>query len=347
MKQKKAIVFFSAGIGDAVLLIPLIKQLKSKGFWVCGLFNSKQPCEEIFKEIDLLDELIICKSRSNQLKHSLKMFFKYDKAYINYFAANRINLLAAAICSKRIFINRKLNSVLFKLFSFKVNYIEPVKNIHDAQQNINLLDDTALVSLSDFQIKLPEKQNQIFPYQFIAVQISAANNDQTYKNWPANHWVNFLKNLKEHYPEKNIVLLGAKSEVEIAAKIEKELNSKVNSLVGKTNIKEAIHILNQAELFIGLDSGLLHLAVVLGKPTFSIWGPSSISLYGYERFSSMHKCVSLNLSCGPCSAWINANHDKAVSPELCPDHACIQQLMPQDVFNKFNEYLNLLPQHAS
>ncbi len=153
----------------------------------------------------------------------------------------------------------------------------------------------------------------------------------------------FLK----QYPEKNLVLLGDKNEVDIAAKIKEELGSKINSLVGKTTILEAMHILNQSELFIGLDSGLMHLAVAFGKPTFSIWGPSSISLYGYEKFSSLHKCVSLNLPCSPCSAWINANHTKTTSPELCPDHKCMQQLMPQDVFNQFKEYINLLPLYAA
>jgi ADP-heptose:LPS heptosyltransferase len=343
LKQKKAILFFSAGIGDAVLLIPLVKKLKSKGFWVTGFFNSKHPCEDIFKDINLLDELIVCKSKSGQFIHSFKQFLKYDSAYINYFATNRNNLLTAAISSKQVFINRKVDSMLFRLFSFKIKYVEPVKNIHDAQQNLNLLDYNTKVSLPDFYINYTSTKNGALPYPFIAVQISASNNKQTYKNWDINYWISFLTMLLEQYPERKIVLLGDKNEVDIAAKITDSLGSKVNSLAGKTTIKEAMHILNQSELFIGLDGGLMHLAVALGKPTFSIWGPSSVTLYGYEKFSPVHKCVSLNLPCSPCSAWINANHTKATNPELCPDHACTQQLMPQDIFTQFKEYLNLLP----
>jgi ADP-heptose:LPS heptosyltransferase len=343
LKQKKAILFFSAGIGDAVLLIPLVKQLKNKGFRVAGFFNSKQPCEEIFKEITLLDELILCKSKSEQFIHSFKSLFKYDRAYINYFASNGTNLLTAVICSKQIFTNRKVDSILFKLFSFKIKYVEPVKNIHDVQQNLNLLDSSLKVSLPGFYINYTSKKNEALPYPFIAIQISAGNNKQTYKNWPVNYWIRFLKMLLEQYSEKNIVLLGDRNEVEIATTIKDKLGLRINSLAGKTSITEAMNVLNQSELFIGLDGGLMHLAVALGKPTFSIWGPSSVTLYGYEKFSSVHKCVSLNLSCSPCSAWINANRTKATNPELCPDHACMQQLLPQDVFNQFKEYLNLLP----
>jgi ADP-heptose:LPS heptosyltransferase len=347
LKQKKAIVFFSAGIGDAVLLIPLVKQLKSKGFWVTGLFNSKHPCEEIFNEISLLDEIIVCKSKLKQLALIFKSLFKYERAYINYFAAIRINLLTAVICSRQVYLNRKVNSFLFKLFSFKVNYVEPVNNIHDAQQNVNLLDSNTKASLSDFYVSFNDKKNRPFSYPYIAIQISAGNNKQTYKNWPINYWISFLEMLLEQYPEKHLVLLGDKNEAEIAAKIIEKLGSKVNSLAGKTNITEVMNVLNQSELFIGLDGGLMHLAVALNKPTFSLWGPSSIILYGYEKFSSLHKCVSLNLSCSPCSAWINANNTKATSPELCPDHVCMQQLLPHDVFNQFKDYINSLPIHAA
>ena len=145
----------------------------------------------------------------------------------------------------------------------------------------------------------------------------------------------------------SIVLLGDENEIEIADEIVNELGTQIISLTGKTNIHEAMEILAQAELFIGLDGGLMHLAVALKKPTFTFWGPSSTILYGYERFSSIHKCVSLNLTCSPCSAWINANHSKAMSPELCPDHACMQQLLPQYAIKQFGQYVTSLHIHAS
>ncbi|MHB8258936.1 MAG: glycosyltransferase family 9 protein [Bacteroidia bacterium] len=346
MKQKRALIFFSAGLGDTVLLIPLIKHLKNKGFLAIGFFNSTHPFEEIFSEINLLDEIIVRKSKLRQFIFSLTNLFKYDKAYINYFAANRINLLTATICSKQIFINRKVGSILFRLFSFKINYIEPVKNIHDAQQNLNLLDSNTKVSLPDFYINFNDKKGRLFSYPYIVVQISAGNNKIAYKNWPIIYWISFLKMILEQNPETNFVLLGDKNEIELADKIKVEFIDNVHSLVGETILSDAMRVLYHAELFIGLDGGLMHMAVALKKPTFTIWGPSSIILYGYEKFSPIHKCVSLNLSCNPCSAWINVNHTKTISPEKCPDHACLQQLMPQVVFNQLKHYVNSLPIYA-
>ncbi len=348
MKQKKAILFFSAGLGDAALLIPLIKSLKERGFLVTGFFNSKHPCEEIFSRIHLLDEIIVSKNKSRQLSFLLSHIASYDIAFVNYFAANRANLITACLVSSQIHVNRKINSSIEKIFNSRISFTEPDKNLHDAEQNLRLTGkQQPKLSLQDFHIDFIPFKKEGLPHSFIAVQISAGNNKVSYKNWPVKNWIEFLKLLLQNYPDKKLVLLGDENEVNLSEQILNELNSNVLSLIGKTSVTEAMNVLAQAEFFIGLDGGLMHLAVALKKPTFTLWGPSSTDLYGYEKFNpQIHKCIYLDLPCRPCSAWINANHTKAASPELCPDHACLQQLLSQEVYTHFRQYVNSLPTHA-
>ena len=348
MKQKKAIVFFSAGLGDAVLLIPLVKSLKERGFLVSGFFNSAHPCEELFSRIHLLDEVIVCKTKSKQSLFLLSHLSSFDIAFVNYFAFNNSNLVTACLISTKVMVNRKTNSVTEKIFSSRITFTEPDKTLHDAEQNLHLTGkQQPKISLQDFHIDFNPQKRDGLPHPFIAVQISAGNNKITYKNWPTKHWLEFLKLLLQNYPERHFVLLGDANEVELSNQITNELKGNVISLIGKTSVSEVMNVLAQAEFFIGLDGGLMHMAVALKKPTFTMWGPSSTELYGYENFNSqIHKCVRLDLSCRPCSAWINSNHTKATNPETCPDHACLQQLLPTDVFIQFKQYVNSLPTHA-
>ncbi len=51
-------------------------------------------------------------------------------------------------------------------------------------------------------------------------------------------------------------------------------------LVGRTDLLTAYAALKRARLFIGNDSGLMHLAAAAGTPTLGLFGPSDERLYG-------------------------------------------------------------------
>jgi ADP-heptose:LPS heptosyltransferase len=269
-------------------------------------------------------------------------------AIVNCFAASRKNLVTAGLVAKKVVTNKKVVSASTNLFKTKTKYIPPVENVHDAVQNLILAgNEDHKISIEDFNINFIPQKKEALPRSFIAVQISAGNNKVTYKNWPVNYWIEFLKAVSEKYPAKKIVLLGDENEVGLSNEITNVLTENITSLIGKTSVQEVMDVLSQSEFFIGLDGGLMHLAVTLQKPTFTIWGPSSSELYGYEKFNSqLHKCVRLDLSCRPCSAWINPNQTKASDPAVCPDHACIRQLLPAEVFRQLTHYVNSLPAHA-
>ena len=51
-------------------------------------------------------------------------------------------------------------------------------------------------------------------------------------------------------------------------------------LVGALSLPEAAAVLSRASLFIGNDSGLMHLAAAAGAPTLGLFGPTPASEYG-------------------------------------------------------------------
>lgn len=347
MKQKKAIIFFSAGLGDAVLLIPLARSLKKQGFKVDGFFNSPFPSEDIFKDSGILDEIIICRNKFKQLLFALTHISSYEKVFLNFFSANRSNLTTACLIGKNVYTNRKISSFVWDLFKTHIHFTEPAPRMHDAEQNLLLNGETKTISLEDIRIEFIKKEVKQFPSSFIAVQLSAGNNNAPYKNWPVYHWAEFLRSTLNEHPEKKIVLLGDNHETGLSEQLQKDLGERIVSLTGKTTVKEAMNILAHCDLFVGLDGGLMHLAAALGKPTFTIWGATNPVLYGYERVNPfMHRCLSLKLKCSPCSAWINPNTSRVSSPAMCPDLACLCDLSPKMAFEQFGLFINSLPVHA-
>ena len=105
-----------------------------------------------------------------------------------------------------------------------------------------------------------------------------------------------------------------------------------------------MEIIYHSKFYIGLDSGLMHIAVALNRPTFTLWGASDPSLYGYNWLSEKHKVVSLNLHCSPCSAWINPNTTRVDDPLKCPDFICIRDLSVEKVKTEFGHFIKTIGQ---
>lgn len=80
-----------------------------------------------------------------------------------------------------------------------------------------------------------------------------------------------------------IVLLGAPSDAAINGEILTTLQAMGLDAVdasGKIDLLAAAALLERATLFIGNDSGLMHIAAAMGAPTIGLFGPSDERVYG-------------------------------------------------------------------
>lgn len=337
-KHKQALVFFSAGVGDAILLVPLVNELKKNGFKVTGLFTSPYNCESIFENTELFDSIKIKKNKLSLILFSIFNFRKFDTVFLNHFSYSKSHLALSTFFGKDIYTNYK--EFTSAQSSHSIHFIEPKTNIHDALQNVFLFTANASSQYLDFNINYKPQQSNKFnlPAEYIVVQASSANNNALFKNWPFENWLQFFK----HLSQKNIVILGDNSEAHLNNAINSKEFPNVISLIGKTNLSEVMEIIYYSKFYIGLDSGLMHIAVALNKPTFTIWGASNPKLYGYDWMGEKHKVISLNLPCSPCSSWLNANATRVSNPNQCPDFKCIKEISIEMVTKELDGFMKLI-----
>ena len=89
----------------------------------------------------------------------------------------------------------------------------------------------------------------------------------------------FLKE-KQFGKKKSIVFFGSSKDLKNIKKITKHLKKiKVKNLCGKLNLIEVAAHLKKCKIFIGNDSGLMHIASASGIPTLGLFGPSLESRY--------------------------------------------------------------------
>lgn len=301
------------------------------------------PCREMLENTRLLDEAIDVHSSGEQLLLSFKKRGAYDLAVLNYFGFNRRNLLIASAIAKKIVTNREPDNILAKGLRSKIKFVKPRAQVHDALQNL-LLVECEEFDPSDLAIPRLTPPDFDLPARYIALQVSSGNPQIVYKNWPLAHWEQFLAELTRRKPEAKLVLLGNEHDVKPAERLKQKLGDRLICLANETTITQAMQVLSHCELFIGPDSGLMHLAAAFGKPTFTLWGASSEKLYGYEQFNaSLHRCVRAATDCFPCNAWQEPNQRKTRAPESCPDFACMKQLGASEVSEEYFKFVSSLP----
>jgi len=334
-KHKQALVFFSAGVGDAILLVPLVNELKKAGYKVTGLFTSKYDCESIFENTDLFDKIEVKKNKLSLILFSIVNLRKFDAIFLNHFSFSKSHLILSTLFGKQIYTNYK--GFTSPQSSNSIHFIEPNIDTHDALQHLHLFNPKAKLQDLNFNLNYKSQQNNPFklPSNYIVIQASSANNKAPFKNWPFENWLRLFK----HLSDTTIVLLGDATETHLSNSINSNDYPNVISLIGKTNLNEVMEIIYHSKYYIGLDSGLMHIAVALNNPTFTIWGASNPKLYGYDWMGAKHKIVSLSLACAPCSSWLNANTSRVLNPSQCPDFKCIKDISLEMVTKELDNFI--------
>ena len=110
--KKEALVFFSAGVGDAILLVPLVNELRKQNYRVTGLFTSPFQCESIFENTDLFNAIVIKENKFSLLLYCLLHFKKYDKVFLNHFSFSKSHISLATLLSNNVCTNYISNSSL-------------------------------------------------------------------------------------------------------------------------------------------------------------------------------------------------------------------------------------------
>jgi heptosyltransferase-1 len=97
----------------------------------------------------------------------------------------------------------------------------------------------------------------------------------------------------------DVVLLGGKEDRSLALEAVAEARVGIVDLVGCTSLREAIGIIDRAQLAVGPDTGLMHIAAAVRTPVISLWGATNPQRTGPYGFGDL--VIRGRASCVPCN----------------------------------------------
>ena len=95
-----------------------------------------------------------------------------------------------------------------------------------------------------------------------------------------------------------VILLGGSDDIVFAEQARAFGLPQFRNWVGKTSLRQAVGILQRAQVAVGPDTGLMHLSAAVGTPVVSLWGATSPARTGPYGFADL--VVQGRAACSPC-----------------------------------------------
>lgn len=146
------------------------------------------------------------------------------------------------------------------------------------------------------------------------------------KRWPAASFAAVADTLV-HRCDARIVLVGGVSETSTVSEVATHMVQESLDLSGRISILELAAILERADLFLGNDSGPMHLASATRTPTVAVFGPTDPLRTG--PYNPLARVVRVHLDCMPCFR------------RICERPRCMEDLTPQTVAGVCEEVLSM------
>ena len=129
------------------------------------------------------------------------------------------------------------------------------------------------------------------------IAIGAGASFGSAKCWPPSRFAGAANRLQSE-SDADVILFGTAAEAGVSAAICAEMRRPPIDLTGKTAIADLPALLSQCHLFIGNDSGAMHVAAAVGLPVVAVFGPTDP--FGTAPVTPRLSVVQQKPYCSPC-----------------------------------------------
>jgi ADP-heptose:LPS heptosyltransferase len=161
---------------------------------------------------------------------------------------------------------------------------------------------------------------QFFTREGITCPVFAINpfssRGSRFKRWDIERYGRLVRNITSEGLGKAIILWGPGEKGE--AKRLREIAGEGVYLACPTSVPQLLSLLRRVDMYIGGDTGMMHLAAFAGTPVLAIFGPTDHVING--PYGPVNRIMRKDLPCSPCK-----NKD-------CQERRCLEEITVDEVF---------------
>lgn len=299
-EQKRIACIHLNQIGDLLFSLPALYNLRTQ-FPDAYVTSVVRPsCESLLDRTGLVDDIVVRKGglasvlSTGQALHNQK----YDMVLL--FSTSGSGRMLAQLSGAREIVGFT-HSPASMLFSKRVDWSPPPST----QNNLRLVQaiGCAMAKTDYVGLVQPHTEDLASARELLCdvgipsdngfvVLSPGTSSGRGIKTWPDERYIDISEYLARKFG-LSAVLVGLKGAGGVAAD-----SAHIADLTGKTSLPVLAALLMQSRAFVGVDSGVMHLAAAVGTRCISLFGPTNPSITGPQ--GSGHVVVKSALSCMPC-----------------------------------------------
>ncbi len=259
----------SSRIGDAVLASGLIKRLHDEIPGARFTIVAGPVSAPLFADVPNLERLIVMEKTKGG-GHWFKLWSQVRGRNWGLIVDRRGSSIARFLRAKRRAAHRTHPG-------------EPVHKVIEAARLLKLADDPP----PPFLFTSPEteaKADALLDHGKGPILAVAPAANWIGKTWPAERFALMAVQLMQKgqpFEKGRLLILGGPDDRRAAESLRRSLpRERWIDLTGQADLLTSYACLKRARLFVGNDSGLMHMAAAAGAPTLGLFGPSDDRLYG-------------------------------------------------------------------
>ena len=152
------------------------------------------------------------------------------------------------------------------------------------------------------------------------------------KQWPVERYIELAQQLVQR-ENARILLFGGPADVSTVSRMAAQIPHAPIVLCGNLSLLESAAAIRRCAVFVGNDTGTIHLAAAMQRKVVVLFGPT-VEEFGYYPYRTPAQVISKPLSCRPCT-----HTGKGVCK--IKTHACMATITPAEVFEAVEKMLKV------
>ena len=265
------------GMGDMVIYLPYIHAIsKFYQIRVSLLVKENSRANEILTDDEHIDEILLLDRTKNNsgIHDGISGFFKL----VNQIKSKKFDKVFIFNSSLRFFLIGKFSGIKnifqYPLFRKKDNIVMSAKIFIEQELN-QVISAQPKISLNEKKI-INAKSNFSKDHKHICLGFSASGPT---KRWGVENYIKLCEKISLKFPCKFYLAGGKKDQALVSQILKSKISYNCFSFID-LKIKDAMPIIKNCNLYIGNDTGWLHISSGLGVKCLALFMDSPVMAYG-------------------------------------------------------------------